>query len=230
MKQFAVLGLGQFGFRVADALASHDQEVVAIDRDESAVAAIKGRVAHAVCADVTDEDAMSQVGLDDVEAAVVAIGEDQLATILATAVLRRIGVTRIVARSVNQTQARILRLIGANEVLSPEDEIGRQIAERLITPGFAEVMSLASGRRIVELAVITDWIGRTIGEVGFRRSHGVTILGVKRKRTVIADTGESTTEEELNDMPGPEDRLEEDDVIMVIGSDEAIAGLRKLGV
>lgn len=230
MKQFAVLGLGQFGFRVADELASKDQDVVAIDRDESAVAALKGRVAHAVCADVTDEDAMSQIGLEDVEAAVVAIGEDQLATILATAVLRRIGVTRIIARSVNQTQARILRLIGANEVLSPEDEIGRQIAERLITPGFAEVVALASGRRIVEMTVVTDWVGRTIGEIDFRRRFGVTILGVKRKRTVIADTGESTTEVEMNDMPGPGDRLEEDDVIMLIGSEEAITKLRKLGV
>jgi trk system potassium uptake protein TrkA len=229
MKQFAVLGLGQFGSRIAAELAARDQEVVAIDSDEAAVAAIKGRVAHAVCADVTDEDAMSQIGLEDVEAAVVAIGEDQLATILATAVLRSIGVTRIIARSVSPTQQRILKRIGANEVLSPEDEIGRQVAERLITPGFAEVIALASDRRIVEMRVITDWVGRTIGELDFRRRHGATILGIKRPRTVIADTGESTTEVELNDMPGPGDRLEEDDVIMLIGPDEAIAELRKLG-
>ncbi len=226
MKKFAVLGLGHFGYQVAIRLAERGQGVLGIDRDEQLVQRIKDKIAHAVCADVTDEEVMRQLGVEEVEAAVVAIGEDQLGAILATAILRKIGVTRIIARAISPIDERILLLIGANQIVSPEIEIGKQLAERLTTPGFLEVLRLSSGRRLVEIEAKAAWLGRTIGEIGFRSQFHVNVIAIRRKVPAISETGETVFEEELNDLPGPNDRLQEGDALMLIGSDEDISALR----
>ncbi len=226
MKKYAVLGLGHFGYGVAVHLAERGQEVLAIDRDPDLVQRIKDKVPHAVCADVTDEEAIRQLDVDEVEAAIVAIGEDQLGAILATAILRKIGVGRIIARAISPIHRRILLLIGANEVVSPEGDLGRQLAERLTTPGFLELMKFTSGRRLVEIQAKPDWVGQTIGEVGFRAEFGVNVIAIRRNKPAVTDTGENVFEEELNDMPGPDDRLDESDVLVLIGPQERIDALR----
>jgi trk system potassium uptake protein TrkA len=227
MKQFAVLGLGQFGRTIAIMLAEDGHDVLAIDSSEEVVDEIKDKVAHAVRADLTDEDAMRRLGLEDVEAAVIAVGEEQLVTILATAVLRKIGVTRIIARSASETETRILRLIGANEVISPETEVARQVAQRLTSPGYFEVLELATGEKLVEIGVKPDWIGRTIGDIDFRARLGVNIVAIKRGVPGLTETGESVMNESVNCLPSATNRLEERDVLLVIGSAERIEKLRE---
>ena len=225
MQKIAVLGLGQFGSRVALELADRGQEVLAIDHDADVVARLRDRVTLAVTADVTDDDAMHEVPLDEVDAAVVAIGEQQLVTILSTAILRQLGVPRIVARATNPIQARILRLIGANEVVFPEDEIGVQVANRLVSPDYTEVLTLRSGRKVVELGVQADWVGRTIGEIGFRRELGVNVIGVKRVQPGVSTEGENVTEAVVNDLPGADDALAEGDVLILMGPPDRLAAL-----
>jgi trk system potassium uptake protein TrkA len=227
MKQFAVLGLGQFGRKVAVMLSERGHDVLAIDSSEEVVEEIKDKVAHAVRADLTDEDAMRRLGLEEVEAAVIAVGEEQLVTILATAVLRKIGVTRIIARSASETETRILRLIGANEVLSPETEVAKQVAQRLTSPGYFEVLELATGEKLVEIGVRPAWIGRTIGEIDFRARLGVNIVAIKRREPALTDAGESLMKEAVNCLPSATDRLEERDVLLVIGTAERIEKLRE---
>ncbi len=229
MSKIAVLGLGQFGSRVALELADRGQDVLAVDHDTDVVARLRDRVALAVTADVTDEDAMRGIALDEVDAAVVAIGEQQLVTILGTAILRQIGVPRIVARATTPIQARILTLIGANEVVFPEDEIGVQVANRLVAPDFSEIITLRSGRKVVEIGVQPDWVGRTIGEVGFRRELGVNVIGVKRVEPAVSEDGSNVTENVVNDLPGAEDTLAEGDVLIVMGPAERIDALGATG-
>jgi len=226
MKPFAVLGIGQFGTRVALALASERHGVLAIDHDEAVITRIKDRVSSAVVADITDEDAMREVGLEAVEAAVIATGEDQLVTILATAILRKIGVTRIVARAVSPIQARILRTIGANEVVFPEDEVGTQIARRLVAPGYAELLELESGRRLVEIGVLPRWEGRSLGQLQLRNEHRVHVIGIKRRVEEVDDTGETVVREKLNDFPAATDVLSSGDVLLLVGAAEDIEALR----
>lgn len=227
MKRFAILGVGQLGDRIARQLAENGQDVLAIDSNEDAVTAIKEHVSLAMCADITDEAAMREAGLEDVEAAVITVGDAQLVTILSTAILRKIGVPRIIARSASPIQTRILKLVGANEVIEPEFEVGRQIAERLTTPGFFDVLRLRSGQRLVEMDVLADWAGRTISDIAFRKDKGVNVVGIRRTKHAVNDAGESVTEEVVLEMPAAGDRLETGDVLLLLGPSDRIDALRK---
>ena len=122
MNRFAVIGLGRFGSRLASNLAAAGAEVIAIDRSRQIVEDLRDKVTLAIALDATDEQALRIQGVDQVDCAVVGIGQDFEANALTTALLKSLGVARVVSRAGNQMQAEILTRIGADGVVKPEDE------------------------------------------------------------------------------------------------------------
>ncbi|MBI4161524.1 MAG: TrkA family potassium uptake protein [Acidobacteria bacterium] len=225
MKQYAVIGLGSFGMKVARTLAERGAEVIAIDEDIKKVEEIKDVVSQAICLDSTNEELMRAAGLEDVEAAVVGTGENVEASILTTAVLHRLNVPRIVARAASPLHSQILERVGATRIINVEEQMGEQVAKGILAPEIHEQIPLASGHSLVEVAPKRDFLGRTIGEINFRAKYGVNIIAVQKRNPIVTDRGESGFEVRINDLPRPEDVIEANDILVVVGSDENIERL-----
>ncbi|MBI2944594.1 MAG: TrkA family potassium uptake protein [Candidatus Wallbacteria bacterium] len=226
--QVAVIGLGRFGAKVAEVLAARGAEVLAIDRDTEICEELKDRVTQSVALDSTDEKSLRAAGVQEMDLAVVAIGANMEASIMTTALLRRLGLERVIARAVTALQGAILREVGASEVVFLEDQMGEQVALRIVAPQLLERITLGSGHSLAELRPLREFVGKTIRELDLRNRHGVNVIALKRRRPVLTEDGRSAYEVRVNDLPMPDDRIESDDVLVVVGSREKVDALTKL--
>ena len=219
MKQFAVIGLGTFGQRVARTLMQKGSEVVAIDMDAAKVEAVKDDVTRAICLDATDEDTLAHSGVLDLDAVVVAMGEHMEEAILITALLKRLGAGYIVARAASELYAQILRDVGADRTVIIEDQMADQVAKTMVAPDIIDQLQLSTGHSLVEMKPLRDMVGKKLGELDVRRKYQVNIIAIKKRIPVINEDGESTFDEKTNDVPGPDDRIEAGDVLVIVGAD-----------
>ena len=150
---FAVIGLGRFGYSVAESLIQKGCEVLAIDSEESKIQTISDIATFAVQCDATDEGALKAVSAQNVDIAVVAIGENIEASILIVQTLKEIGVKSIVAKAVANTHGKILSNLGVSEVIYPERDAATRLAQRLISPKVLEYLELSPGYSIEEVAI-----------------------------------------------------------------------------
>jgi trk system potassium uptake protein TrkA len=222
VKQFAVIGLGTFGQRIARALMQKGSEVVAIDRDAAKVEAVKDDVTRAVCLDATNEEPLARSGVLDLDAVVVAMGEHMEEAILTTALLKRLGAGYIVARAASALYAQILRDVGADRTVLIEEQMADQVAKTMVAPDVIDQLQLSSGHSLVEMKPLREMIGKKLGELDIRRRYQVNIIAIKKRVPVITEDGESTFKETTNDVPGPDDRVEAGDVLVVVGADEEL--------
>jgi len=174
-----VVGLGRFGSALAEALSRTGHEVLAVDRDPQLVRAWAGRLTHVVEADSTSEAAMRQLGADQFDIAVVAIGTGLEASMLTTAVLQDLGIKEIWAKAITAAHGRILERIGANHVVYPERAMGERVAH-LVSGKMIDYMEFDDGFAIVKTRAPREAWDRTLGSSKIRSTYGVTIVGVKR--------------------------------------------------
>jgi trk system potassium uptake protein TrkA len=217
----AVLGLGRFGLRIATQLSQGGEEVIACDRDRDVVDHIADRVAQAVAIDVTDESALRGRGIHRVKVAVIGIGEDFESSVLATVLLKEMNVPRIIARARSRTTAEVLRRVGAHEVVLAEDEAADRWANRIMGPRVLNQIEFHEGYSVVEILTPKPWIGKSLAEIGVRKQFGLHVVGVKRED--VASAGGMR----VMSMP-PDQPLGAEDVLIIMGKDEAIRALREL--
>jgi trk system potassium uptake protein TrkA len=227
MKQFAVIGLGKFGWKVALTLSEKGGQVLAVDEDIRKVEEIKDLVAQAVCLDSTDEDAMRAAGLQDVDAAIVGAGRNLEHSILTTVILKKLGVPVIVARSQSILHAQILERVGATRVINVEEQMAEQLARSVIAPEIQEQFALATGHSLAEVVPRPEFIGQSIGKINFRQQFGVNIIAIQRRIPVVTPEGRNAFQVQINDLPKPSDVIEDNDVLVVVGTDENIERLAR---
>jgi trk system potassium uptake protein TrkA len=225
MPQFAVIGLGAFGKKVAFTLSRKGANVIAIDKNRESVEEIKEQVSAALVLDSTDEEAMKAAGIKDVDAAVVALGDNQEEAILITAILKKMGVCKIVARAINQLYAHVLKSVGADNVIVIEEQMGEDLAKRLLSPEIYQHVVLTTGHSLVEIEARAEFIGKSLRQLDFRKMFGVNVIAIQKKIPTIGDEGKVTYTIEVNDIPGPDDRIEKGDVLVVVGADEKIESM-----
>jgi trk system potassium uptake protein TrkA len=184
-KQAIVIGLGYFGTSLARALTERDVEVLAVDRRADRVQEVASFVTEAVRFDTTDEAALAQTAPDRRDICVCAIGdESKESSIICTALLRQMGARRIIARANDALHERILRLVGAHEVVNPEREYGQRLANRLCYEQILGEMPLGEDLVITEIMVPESFVGRTLIELGLPRKHGLTVVALRRGHAV----------------------------------------------
>lgn len=174
----AVLGLGRFGGAVASELIRLGYEVLAIDRSEQVVQEYATVVTHAAQSDFTNADALRQLGVSEMSHAIVAVGSDLEASILATSALDELGLPAIWAKAVSRRHGRILARVGAHHVVYPEHDMGHQVAH-MIGGRILDWFQLDEHFAIVETAVPAELAGRTLADAAVRERHHVTIVCVK---------------------------------------------------
>lgn len=217
MERFAVIGLGRFGSRLAKHLAASGAEVIAIDRDRAIVEDLRDQVTLAIALDATDEQALRIQGVDQVDCAVVGIGHNFEANALTTVLLKSMRVKRVVSRAGNDMQAQILRRIGADSVVSPEDEAADRWSNRLLSPFVIDHVELAENYALVQIPVPEGWQGKNLAELDLRRKFNITVVAIRRRVVSSSETGADTFEERVVDVPLPTSRLGRDDTLVIAG-------------
>ena len=201
-----VIGLGRFGAAMAETLVELGHEVLAVDADQKIVQSYAGQLTHVVEADTTNEEALRQIGAEDFDCAVVAIGTDIEASILTTSVLVDLGVETIWAKADSFAHGRILERVGATNVVLPEHEMGERVAH-LVAGRALNYIEFEDGFALVETKPPREYVGKTLGDAGIRKAHGVTVVCVKRR-------GEDFS------YATPETVLGADDLLIVAGKTE----------
>lgn len=177
-REILVIGLGRFGGAIAETLDGLGHAVLAIERDARLVQSWSSRLTHVVEADATDVEALRQLGAGEFRRAVVAIGTDIEASILATAALSDLGVDTIWAKAITKAHGSILGRVGADHVIFPEHDMGERVAH-LVTGRMLDYIQLDSGFALVETTAPAEIVGKTLGQAEIRRRYGVTVVCIK---------------------------------------------------
>ena len=214
--KFAVIGLGQFGKAIALTLANSGGDVLAIDSHEENVQAVAEDVSHAVTLDASDKKALKAQNIQDMDAVVVAIGEDFESLLLCCVVLLELKVKRIIARARGKQQRIILEKIGIKEVLSPEDEVGILVAERLLNPSLLSVLKFPDQYEIVEIKTPRRIANRNFSDVDFMTKYKLNIVAIKREFETEQD-GALVNEQHVIPLTPQKTILYQTDTLLVFG-------------
>lgn len=210
--KFAVIGLGQFGSAIAKKLSQMNSEVLAIDSDENTVESIKDEVSYAVTLDATDAKALKSQNIQEMDAVVVAIGENFQDLLLTTFALQELEVERIVARAQGPTQRKILEKMGIKEILSPEDEVGNNVAETLVNPHVLMSMQLPDDHQIIEVKAPKSTVNRTLEDIALRQKYQINLVTLMRP--------DKEGKPKIIGVPTADTMLQQDDTIVLFGTTE----------
>ena len=220
---FAVIGLGRFGYSVAESLVQKGCEVLAIDSEEAKIQSISDIATFAVQCDATDERALKAVSTQNVDVAVVSIGENIEASILIVQTLTEMGITSIIAKAVTNAHGKILSNLGVTEVIYPERDAAIRLAHRLVSPEVLDYLELAPGYSVEEVAVPDRFSGMSIEETKIRELHNLNIIGIKKQVNRMIK-GKLKKEDTFNFTPSPADMIEKGDVLVMIGKEHDLDG------
>ncbi len=186
MSHVAVIGLGRFGLTVARTLVAQGHDVLGIDGSEEAVQRAKDMVTHAVQAVLYEATVVRELGLNAVDAAIVALGTDMEANIVSTALLVEAGVPHVVARANSPLHGLILTRVGAHRVVYPEVASGEAVARSLRAPDVTGHLTLGPEMGISTLRAPAGWVGRSVAELRLPEHGAVTILAIQRGSQTLA--------------------------------------------
>ncbi|WP_299202633.1 potassium channel family protein [Brumimicrobium sp.] len=215
--KFAVIGVGKYGSNIARRLAEKGAQVFAFDNNEEKIESIKDDVAFAVTLNSTDFKVLSSQNLEDMDAAVVAIGENFEATVLTAVHLMDLGVKRIIARANGADQRLILEKIGIKEILTPEDEVAFVIREKLLNPSILSFLQLSEEYEIAEIKPPKGTLNRTIEDIDFRNKYQLTLVTMRREYD-IKKKGQYEVEQHVIGVPKGDTVIESRDTLVVFGT------------
>ncbi|MEZ0329186.1 MAG: TrkA family potassium uptake protein [Dissulfuribacterales bacterium] len=210
-KQYAVIGLGRFGYSVAKTLTELGEDVIAIDNNEERVRKIADFVTESVVMDALDEKALRSIGLQNVDVAVVSIGENIEASILVVMILKEMGVQNIIAKAVTSLHGKVLENLNVTRIVYPERDMAVRVAQQLARPTILEHLELSPEYSIIEIPAPSFVAGRMLRDTGLRNKYGINLIAIRRRKS---ETGLT----EWNVNPAPTDIIQPEDILVVIGS------------
>lgn len=213
-KEFVVIGLGRFGGSIVRELIEQGADVMAIDKFSDRVDEFASIATQAIVADTTDESVLKSLGIRNFEHVIVAIGEDIQSSILTTLMLKEIGVNKITVKAQNDYHEKVLRKIGADQVVHPERDMGIRIANNMISNNVLDYLELSDEHSIMEIIANELLAGSTLIDLDIRAKYGINIVAIKRGNEILVSP--QATEEILVN-----------DILIVIGADSDIIRFEK---
>lgn len=183
-KQYVVIGLGRFGTSVAETLYELGNDVLVIDNDEERIQLVADNVTHAIQADATDEMALREVGVRNFDVGIVSIGSDIQASIMATILLKELGLKMVITKATNAMHAKVLTKLGADKIVFPEKDMGVRVAHGLAYSNVLEYIQLSPEHSLAEFLCPKDWCGKTLKELNVRINYGINVIAIKDKELV----------------------------------------------
>ena len=215
MTSYIVNGLGRFGGSLARQLCTLGAEVLAMDVHNDLVQQLANDVTHAVVGDARDKEVLRALGVRNFDCAVIAIGDDLAASVLITMNLKELGAPYIVCKAHDETHRLVLEKLGADRVVIPEQEHAQRLARSMYSHNVLDYIELSEDYGILEVPAPKSWIGKCINELNVRAKLGVNIIAV--------ENGDKT-----NVSPAADYRIQEGDVMVVLGDSYALSRVQKL--
>ncbi|MBR3838410.1 MAG: TrkA family potassium uptake protein [Clostridia bacterium] len=212
-KTYAVFGLGRYGTAVAKEFAENGIEVLAVDIDQKIVNEAAAFLPVCKCADVTDSEVISRLGIGSIDTVIICMANNLEASVMAITLCKEAGVKTVIAKCSNDMHQKILLRIGADMVVFPENESGIRLAKNMISSGFIDMISLSKDVSIIEIDVKKEWCGKNLIELNLRKKHGFNIVAIKKG-------------DDVNVNINPEQPLEADSTLIVIAKIAKIGRLK----
>lgn len=216
--KFIIVGLGNFGAPLAKKLTDLGHEVVGVDKNMSKVQAVKEYVDHSVALDCTDSQAVKNLPLKEADVVIISIGEDEGASIMATAVMKQNKVKRIISRAVTPLQATVLEAMGIDEILHPEEDAAERLSKRLDISGIIDSFEVAGGYNIIEAKVPDRFAGKTLLEAGLVRDYGIVVLTTMKERIKKNILGAEKKVTDIGGVANADTVLNKDDIMVIYGN------------
>ena len=213
-KSVAVLGLGKFGSSIARSLAKGGAEVLAVDKDEDLVRDIADEVTCAVCVDISDKEMMNNIGLEGMDAVVIATAEHLDSSVMALMIVKEIGVPYVLAKADGTLKGEILKRVGADEVVYPEEEMGARIANNLLGGSMTDLFDLSADTSIVKVPARKEWINKSLVDINFREKYNVNVIAIEGEGGV-------------DGAPDPTKPIKDEENLVLIGKKDDLVKLRK---
>ncbi len=217
MKRFAVIGLGNFGFHTAKALFEDGNEVIAIDRDRARVQAIDPHSTEAVVLDASDKEALKSLGLENMDGVIVSTGTKISTSILICLYLQEIGVKKILAKALDDDHGKILKRVGATEIIHPERDMALRISRGLSRPNVLDFIPLAEDFDLIQVGPPSEFIGKSLKDLNLRAKYNVHIIAIKE-----------LVPENFLLVPPASFVIKDSDILIMLGKSEDIRRIKAL--
>jgi trk system potassium uptake protein len=218
--KYIIVGLGNFGASLGEKLTAQGNEVIGIDTDMSKVDLYKEKISHTICLDALDEFTVSGLPLSDTDVVIIAIGKDQGANVMATALFKNLQVKRLISRAINPLHERVLQAIGVDTIVNPEEETAERWAKKLCLQNVVDSFELSDDYSIIEINVPGKYVGKTIAEIELRSKYNILALTTIKKTEVKSVLGKTRSVNEVQGVISPNTVLEKDDILAVYGSNK----------
>ena len=212
-KTYAVLGLGRYGTAVAEELVKNGADVIAVDKNEQIVQDSSVYLPICKCADITDPEVISELGISNADVVIVAMASSLEGSILAITLCKEAGVKTVIAKCATETHRKILKRVGADTVVFPENESGTRLAKNLLTSGFTDILTLSDDLSLVELAARDEWVGKSLKELNLRKKYTVNVVAFRKNGKITAPVN-------------PEELLDKDTEIIAIVNTAKLSKLK----
>jgi trk system potassium uptake protein TrkA len=217
MKRFAVIGLGNFGFHAAKALFEDGNEVVAIDTDRARVQAIDPHSTEAVVLDASDKEALKSLGLENMDGAIVSTGTKISTSILICLYLQEIGVKKILAKALDDDHGKILKRVGATEIIHPERDMALRVSRGLSRPNVLDFIPLAEEFDLIQVGPPSEFIGKSLKDLNLRAKYNVHIIAIRE-----------LVPENFQLVPPANFVIKDSDILIMLGKSEDIRKIKAL--
>jgi trk system potassium uptake protein TrkA len=184
-KTYAVFGLGRYGIAVARELVDNGKEVIAVDNDQRIVNDAAAYLPVCKCADVSDAEVISRLGIGNIDTVIVCMASNLEASVMAVTLCKEAGVQKVIAKCGNEMHQKILLRVGADQVVFPEYESGVRLAKNLLSSGFIDMFSLSKDVSMVEIDVKEEWIGKNLIELSLRKKYSINVVAIRNGDEII---------------------------------------------
>lgn len=215
--KYIIVGMGNFGGYLSMRLTDMGHEVIGVDNNEARIDLIKDKITHAVTLNATDQQAVQNLPIKDADVVIVAIGEDVGASIMCTAIFKQLSVKRLIARAINSLHETVIRSIGVDEIIHPEEETADRLSKRLQMKGVLDSLEISDEYNIVEVKLPKRYIGMQVSEANIRKEFFLNILTVIKLVDKVNMLGIKTHEKRVIGVITPDYLLEEGDILLLFG-------------
>lgn len=184
---YAVLGLGRYGYAVAKELVESGAEVLVVDSQENVINDVVDEFPICKCADITDEDAIAQLGISNIDVVIIAVASNLETSVMATTLCKDAGVKTVIVKCANEKHCKILSKIGADKVVLPEYESGIRLAKNILSSGFVDILELTNNISLVEFDVKPEWVGKTLVDLNLRKKYSINVIAIQQDNDVTTE-------------------------------------------